>query len=646
MGGFHVSDLVGQTFDGFEILSKLGEGGMAAVYKARQISLNRFVALKVISNALVENPVLIGRFKREANLAAQFKHPHIVQVYAAGESNGIHYMAMELVEGTTLLHHIATQGQLNPQEAITIALQVAEALKYAWDKSRMVHRDIKPSNIFLLQTGEVLVGDLGLAKILGTTDTELTATGTMVGSPHYMSPEQALSEKEIDFRSDIYSLGCTLFRLLAGRTAHEGESSMVLMMKHVHDPPPDIFDVLPGCPRKLGLIVNRMMAREREDRPQSYEELIAELREANEGASGEVEIGRPPAIPPLTATAAATVAAAPPKRTPPRMIGVVVAGAILLLLAGLAIWPSWKEIDTRSLANPKSGEARLLDLGGGVKLEMIAIPPGEFMMGSTKEEQAWAMAVTSDLKEEYVKREGEAPRKATIKQGFWLGRTEVTAGQWKQFVSATGYVTDGEKYGESYGSPATDKPWAPVKGMSWRQPKAFALEDSQGVTCISWNDAVAFCEWLTVRERKTGRLPSALAVRLPTEAEWEYACRAATQTKFWWGESKEDGKDRLNWAGKKDGHEFVAPVDSYGAQGRNGFGLADMLGNVWEWCLDEYDATQAHEEYYRGNSGERVLRGGSFSSSPGYVRCAYRYKDFPTRSALNNGFRVAVGPVP
>lgn len=631
-----MANLVGQTFDGFKILSKLGDGGMGAVYKARQVSLNRFVALKVMSNALAENPEFIGRFKREASLAAQFKHPHIVQVYAAGESNGIHYMAMEFVEGTTLLRHIATQGRLNPQEAIAIALQIADALKYAWDKSRMIHRDIKPSNIFLSQAGDVLVGDLGLAKILGSADTELTATGMTVGSPHYMSPEQALSEKEIDFRSDIYNLGCTLFQLLTGRMTHEGKSSMALMVKHVHDPPPDIFEALPDCPRKLGLMVSRMIARKREDRPQSYEDLIAGLREANDGASGEVEIGRPPA----------TAAAAPRKRIPPRMMGGVVAGAIILLLAGLAIWSPWKAGDAGSLVHPKSGEARLLDLGGGVKLELVAIPPGEFMMGSTKEEQAWAMAVTSELKEEYVKREGEAPRKATIKQGFWMGRTEVTAGQWKQFVSATGYVTDGEKNGESYGPPATDKPWAPVKGMSWRQPKVFALEDSQAVTCISWNDAEAFCEWLTVRERKAGRLPARLAVRLPTEAEWEYACRAATQTKFWWGESKEDGRDRLNWAGKKDGQEFVAPVDSYGARGRNGFGLADMLGNVWEWCLDEYDATQAHEECYRGNPNERVLRGGSFSSSPGYVRCAYRYKDLPARSVLNNGFRVAVGPVP
>jgi len=154
---------------------------------------------------------------------------------------------------------------------------------------------------------------------------------------------------------------------------------------------------------------------------------------------------------------------------------------------------------------------------------------------------------------------------------------------------------------------------------------------------------MAFCEWLTERERKAGRMTTGQVIRLPTEAEWEYTCRAGSQSKFWWGEAKEDGKDRLNWSGTTDGFEFTSPVDAYGERGRNKFGLADMLGNVYEWCFDEYDAKQAHEECYKGNPGARVLRGSAFSHGASYCRCAHRSSIHRASSYGHNGFRVAVG---
>jgi formylglycine-generating enzyme required for sulfatase activity len=182
-----------------------------------------------------------------------------------------------------------------------------------------------------------------------------------------------------------------------------------------------------------------------------------------------------------------------------------------------------------------------------------------------------------------------------------------------------------------------------VDGASWKDPNfGFKLKDNHAVSCISWNDAMAFCAWLNDREAKAGRLPPGYKVRLPTEAEWEYACRAGKQTKFWWGETKEGGDNRLNWWGTADGFEFVSPVDNYKARGRNKFGLADMLGNVYEWCLDEFDAKQAHEEPFKG-SGARVLRGGSFFGNPGDDRCAFRVSDSPSNSNSRHGFRVGVG---
>ena len=294
-------------------------------------------------------------------------------------------------------------------------------------------------------------------------------------------------------------------------------------------------------------------------------------------------------------------------------------------------------------ANPKRGEVCTLPLGGSTTVELVGIPPGEFLLGSTKEEQAWAMA--NGAAERYVKSEGEAPRKTRIKDGFWMGRTEVTVGQWKEFVTATGYKTEAEKQGYVDSARRKGQPqWGRVDGLSWREPGFDAApQDNHAVSCVSWNDAVAFCEWATERERKAGRLAAGQMVRLPTEAEWEYACRAGTQTKFWWGESEEDGKDRLNSNGKADGFGWVAPVDSFGSRGRNGFGLADMLGNVQEWCLDEYDAMQAHEECYKGHPFGRVLRSQSCTSSLSSCRCAQRYTFRPSVSSSAVGFRVAVG---
>ncbi|MFA7006910.1 MAG: SUMF1/EgtB/PvdO family nonheme iron enzyme, partial [Verrucomicrobiia bacterium] len=287
----------------------------------------------------------------------------------------------------------------------------------------------------------------------------------------------------------------------------------------------------------------------------------------------------------------------------------------------------------------QSGQPLMTSIG----MELLYIPPGEFLLGSTPEERAWALQ--NGCSADYVKPEGEAPRKTVVKQGFWLGKTEVTVGQWKQFVAATGYVTDGEKKGESYAYDREKKAWGTVKGANWQDPKfGIKLKDNHPACCISWNDAMAFCEWLNERKTKTGRLTPGFKVGLPTEAEWEYACRSGKQTKFWWGETKEGGDNRLNWQGTVDGFEFVAPVDHYGARGRNKFGLADMLGNVREWCMDAFDPSGARGECNAGaGSSGRVVRGGAFNYPPSGSRCAYRQSYEPFFSSSPSGFRVVVG---
>ena len=650
-------DLTNQTFAGFEVVAKLGQGGMGAVYKARQPLLDRFVALKVMSQQLSGDPAYVARFIREAASAAKLSHPNMVQVYSAGEQGGVYYIVMEFVEGESLHDRLLHAGHLDPIQAIAITLYVAQALQVAWNKAHLIHRDIKPDNIFLSKDGEVKVGDLGLAKSVTEGATEMTQSGVMMGSPHYMSPEQARASKETDFRTDIYSLGCTLYQLLTGTTPYQADDVVGLILKHVTEPTPDLQAILPSCPPALVALVGKMMAKDRNQRHASYEELVAELWQV----SDVVQQALSAATAVITPIPVETAATPPPtvkqtvvseSKSVIRNSRFLVGGTIavgVLLLTGLCLWSLWKkpssqDSNTPSLQHSISPAAALQLLGNvftnSVGAEMVYIPPGEFMLGSTKEEQAWALA--NGRPEEEVKREGEAPRKATIRQGFWMGRTEVTVGQWKQFMQETGYQTDGEKNGESY-VPVPGK-LVLKKGVNWRNPDfGFEMQDDHPVSCISWNDAVAFCEWLTEQERKAGKLPGGMVVRLPTEAEWEYACRAGRQTKFWWGDSKEDGKGRLNWSGKDDGFEFVAPVDSYDMRGRNRLGLADMLGNVSEWCLDEFDATQAHEDLWTGNPGARVLRGGSFPSNPATCRGAYRGSHTPSCSNSYDGFRVCYG---
>ena len=256
-----MADLLGQSFAGCTIIAELGRGGFGSVYKARQTELNRLVAVKVLSRDLSEDPEYVSRFKREAASAGGLSHVNIVQVYAAGTFEQLHYFVMEFVDGESLQRRIEREGKLAPTEALAICMYVAEALDYAWKRVKLIHRDIKPANIFIAHSGDVKLGDLGLAKIADAS-TEFTRTGTVMGSPNFISPEQAQAKKEIDFRADIYSLGCTLYHMVTGCLPYEGAGdALAIIHKHVYDPPPAIFTVWPTCPMPLAMLVGKMVAK-------------------------------------------------------------------------------------------------------------------------------------------------------------------------------------------------------------------------------------------------------------------------------------------------------------------------------------------------------------------------------------------------
>lgn len=272
-------DLIGQVIGGCRIDRKVGGGAMGAVYQGVHLALQKPVAVKIMSAKLAGDPQFVQRFLTEARLAAQIEHPNIVQVLNVGNAGPLHYIVMQLVEGESVAARIAREGALPWRDAARIALGVARGLGAAHAKN-IIHRDIKPANILLTAQSEVKVADLGLAKAVALEqDTQLTQVGETMGTPQYMPPEQAADARTADARSDIYSLGCTLYHLLTGAAPFSGPTAVSVIQKHLVDPAPNPSAQHSGIPRALADLVVRMMAKQRGDRPQSMEEVAAALEQ-------------------------------------------------------------------------------------------------------------------------------------------------------------------------------------------------------------------------------------------------------------------------------------------------------------------------------------------------------------------------------
>jgi formylglycine-generating enzyme required for sulfatase activity len=290
--------LIGKRIGGFRILSLRGEGAMGKVYKAEQISLEREVALKILPNRLAKKqPDFLDRFLREAKLAAQISHPNIVQVHEAGEYKGISYIAQEFVRGSSLADIIIRRGPMAENQAYSIVLQAAQGL-LAGEKLNMVHRDIKPDNLLLTLDGIVKVADFGLAKSSGS-DSMITQASQILGTPAFMSPEQARS-LPVDQRSDMYSLGATLYQMLTGTVPFRGENPLTTLMMHMEKPVPNPRDVLEDLSDFAVELVQKMMAKDPKDRFQSFGDLIAILVKkrgvlGNSGVGEDGEAGERPA---------------------------------------------------------------------------------------------------------------------------------------------------------------------------------------------------------------------------------------------------------------------------------------------------------------------------------------------------------------
>lgn len=260
--------------DRYEILEKIGTGGMSDVYKAKCHKLNRFVAVKVLKQEFCENANFVSKFRIEAQAAAGLMHPNIVNVYDVGEENGIHYIVMELVEGITLKKYIEKKARLSYREAVSIAIQVSMGIEAAHN-NHIIHRDIKPQNIIISKDGKVKVTDFGIAKAA----TSNTITSNVMGSVHYTSPEQARGGYS-DEKSDIYSLGITMFEMLTGRVPFNGETTVAIAIKHIQEELPSPKEFVPEIPNVVESIVMKCCQKSPDRRYQNMQELIADLKQS------------------------------------------------------------------------------------------------------------------------------------------------------------------------------------------------------------------------------------------------------------------------------------------------------------------------------------------------------------------------------
>ena len=657
-----MSNLIGKSIGRFHITEQLGRGGMAIVYKAYDTHLEREVAIKLIRKEAFSPDALervLKRFDREAKALARLSHTNIINIHDYGNYQGSPYLVMEYMPGGSLKDIL--DNPMKAREAARLLAPVAKALAHSHQEG-IIHRDIKPSNILIDKNGAPKLTDFGIARILDASDeAALTGTGVGVGTPEYMTPEQGLG-KEVDRRTDVYSLGVVFFEMVTGEKPYEADTPLAVVVKHIHDALPSPTSISPGLPKQIEQAIFKAMAKNPENRFQDMNTFALALDQIDQGFAGKLDDD-------LTQDEFDLRGDIGENKTPhrrsriPWIIGgsiaiIIVLAGIILFLSDTSIIPGVKStslqdtitanvptplVDTltntvgptsTSTATPLPPSPTAPPLGIGFTqvsdidgMEMVYIPAGSFEMGSNE---------TTD----------EQPIHDVYLDAYWIDQTEVTNAMFSEFTAATGYQTDADLSGKSrvyiYG-----EGWQLVEGASWQFPRGPSSNISglgdRPVAHISWNDALAYCVW-------AGR-------QLPTEAQWEKAARGKDGRIYPWGNQELAG-NLLNFADKRldtdwvdvdvdDGYTASAPVGSY-PDGASPYGVLDMAGNVWEWVVDYYAA-----DYYN-NSPEsnpqgptsgflHVIRGGSWSSDFGGLglRSTKRGYGNPDDTWQSYGFRCA-----
>ena len=357
----------------FKIRSKLGQGGMGVVYEAYDENLDRRIAVKVISDLLAGTEIARDRLKVEAQSAARLNHPNIVSVYAFGEDRKMTYIAFEFVEGEDLGGIIRAEGALPLGRALSFVKQTAEALRFAW-ANHVIHRDIKPANLMVTRDGQIKVADFGLAKRMDM-DMGLTSTDMILGSPNYMAPEQS-SGGHVDFRTDIYSLGCTFYMMVTGDAPYKSSTPFGVLLMHSQEPLPQPDSVKQLLGGRVLRMIHRMMAKRAEDRFTSYDELLASIQELVDLESGAhsptiVSKAPPPPKVPSTLIGRSTIALpALPAREISKMWVFLAIGAVIIFAVFVAMtigpWNSRaKTVAPQPPNDPATAAASISAAGAG-----------------------------------------------------------------------------------------------------------------------------------------------------------------------------------------------------------------------------------------------------------------------------------------
>ncbi len=365
-----LTPVVGELIAGrYELEELVGSGGMSSVYRAHDRLLERRVALKILHEQFTRDADYVERFRREARAVAQLTHPNIVTVIDRGEQDGRQFIVFEYVDGMNLKELVEHEGPLSPREAIELALQVARGLGFAHEQG-LVHRDVKPQNVILDADGRAKVTDFGIAHAVDVDG--LTITGTIMGTSNYIAPEQARGQP-VDEQTDIYSLGCVLYELLAGEVPFDGDNFVAVAMRHVNDPVPSVREVRPDVPPRLDWAIQRAMAKDHGDRFDSMADFAAELEACHaelDGDEGATVIVRP----------AAPTRGRPRPARRRRRLGVlpaVLAGIALAALAG-GLLGAFLLRDHGGSKNPSGpGGSRAIHLSGVTAYDPEGSPPGD-----------------------------------------------------------------------------------------------------------------------------------------------------------------------------------------------------------------------------------------------------------------------------
>jgi eukaryotic-like serine/threonine-protein kinase len=591
---------------GYQFERLIGLGGMGEVHLARQVALNRPVAIKFLTRTAGDpTDDYAARFHREAELMARISHPNVVTIFDFGAVDGRPYLVMEYVEGGDLRSRMVPDFPMTSGEIRAIMRPILKAVDYLHSHG-IVHRDLKPENILMHLEETPKVTDFGIA-VLDFAMGSPTRAGQSMGTPGYVAPEQQYGLKMVDARADQFSLAALCYELGTGRKPLGAF------------PPPDRIN--PKLGPKAGAVILKALSDDPTDRFATISEFGESLDRALEAAeAGETPRGRWPLVASIAGLAillGGVAAALIPRpgeapRALPRGPGPAVVRKPDVVPA--AVVPA-----TKAPVDPPRLSV------GSVGMTLVRVPAGEFWMGSNP----------GDADAQPI----ELPRhRVRISRPFYLAEKEVTVGQFRKYIEATGNKTSAEKPAAGGGQVGgwlfdmklNRREQRP--DLNWRHPggKRQQSED-EPVVQVSWSDAVAFCEWLAGEERRP--------FRLPTEAEWEYACRAGSEARWCFGDDPAM-LDQFAWNSRNADQAFH-PV---GTRKPNAFGLFDMHGNAWEWCLDEfgtYQAGPAVDPKGPPRKSNRVLRGGSIGRDKvDKTRSASRLSNPAESSYYSYGFRV------